>query len=98
MDLVTIYSGITTFKFKGSQQRNEDESSMKLQEISTRRYNIQGFENESTQFLYRMRSNLKLNNVCYSSAINTYEKIIKTFDEAAMEAIGEVDSRKNRNG
>lgn len=85
------------FTFKGRQLPHGNSSSEILQEISIRHYNLQSFENESTQFLYRLRLNLKLNDVCYSSAVNTYREIIRAVDEAAVEAVGEVGRGRTRN-
>lgn len=69
----------------------------RMHSVREPRYNLIGFRDESTVLLYKIRHNLKLINVTYSSAINTYQDIFACSIEAAGETLGYLPDAKNNN-
>lgn len=61
------------------------------------KFNLAGLCNESTVALYQWRLNEKLKTISYSNGINTYNEVVKSINDAAFEALGEVNSKKRRN-
>lgn len=53
-------------------------------EVCEQRFNLNGLRDESKIFLHRLKLILKLSNVLYSSATNTYEYIPGWLREAAL--------------
>ena len=66
-------------------------------EVPETKYNIDSLKDNSTAFLYKIRLNLKLASVAYSSGADTYNEIIKCVKEAAYEALGELRKTGNNN-
>lgn len=76
-------------------RHSKDQIEVEGTKVCEPRFNLSGFRDESTVFLYKLRLNLKLSKVTYSSAIKTYENILTCLKEAASEALGYLSDAKN---
>lgn len=82
-------------KHRANPQENVTKEVCNIKEL--KRYNIEGLNDESTSFLYKLRLELRIANGINGTAEEMYEELKNKIHEAALESLGPRRKTKPRN-